>query len=102
MPTLLPGSPKAPTVPKKGFGKYSIKATSRVIAKSGKDYIKIKGYDVDMSIVERVDKITKTKAKNNDMFRTETEVVFLFRPVPFKEGTIFLHYVDCDKTILVP
>ncbi len=102
MPTLLPGGPKAPIIPKKGFGKYSIKATSRVIAKSGKDYIKIRGYDVDMSIVEKVDKITKTKASNNDMLHTETEITFLFKPVPFKEGTIFLDYVDCDKTILVP
>ncbi len=102
MPTLLPGGPKAPIIPKKGFGKYSIKATSRVIAKSGKDYINIRGYDVDMSIVEKVDKITKTKASNNDMLHTETEITFLFKPVPFKEGTIFLDYVDCDKTILVP
>ena len=102
MPTLLPSGPRAPTKPKLGFGKYSIKATSRVITKCGKDYINIRGYDVDMSIVEKVDKITKTKAANNDMFHTETEVVFLFRPSPFKEGTIFLDYVDTDKTILVP
>ena len=102
MPTLLPGGPRAPIVPKKQFGKYSIKATSRVITKCGKDYIRIRGYDVDMSIVEKVDKITKTKASNNDMFHTETEITFLFKPVPFKEGTVFLDYVDTDKTILVP
>jgi len=102
MPTLLPSGPRAPTKPKLGFGKYSIKATSRVITKCGRDYIKVRGYDVDMSIVERVDRITKTKAANNDMLHTETEVVFLFRPTPFKKGTIFLDYVDTDKTILVP
>ena len=102
MPTLLPIGPKAPMTPKKGFGKYSIKATSRVIARSGKDYIKIRGYDVDMSIIERVDKITKMKAHINDMVHTETEIVFMFRPVPFKEGTVFLDYVDSGKTILVP
>jgi hypothetical protein len=102
MPTLLPGGPKAPTVPKKEFGRYSIKATSRVISRSGKDYIKIRGYDVDMSIVEKVDEITRRKAHHNEMLHTETEVVFVFRSVPFKEGTIFLDYVDCNKTILVP
>jgi len=102
MTTLLPGGPKAPMIPKKEFGKYSIKATSRVIARNGKDFINIRGYDVDMSIVQRVDKITKTKAHNNSMTHTETEIVFMFRPVPFKEGTIFLDYVDCNKTILVP
>ena len=102
MPTLLPSGPKAPSIAKKGFGKYSIKATSRVIAKNGKDYIKIRGYDVDMSIVERVDKITKMKAHINEMVHTETEITFLFKPVPFQEGTIFLDYVDCNKTILVP
>ena len=102
MPTLLPAGPRAPTRPKLGYGKYSIKATSRVIARGGKDYIKIRGYDVDMSIVEKVDKITKMKAHINDMVHTETEITFLFKPVPFQEGTIFLDYVDCNKTILVP
>lgn len=102
MPTLLPSGPRAPINPKLGFGKYSIKATSRVITKCGKDYIKVRGYDIDMSIVEKVDRITKTKANNNNMLHTETEIVFLFRPMPFKEGTVFLDYVDCNKTILVP
>tara|TARA_B110000046_G_scaffold11581_1_gene11426 strand:- start:1425 stop:1733 length:309 start_codon:yes stop_codon:yes gene_type:complete len=102
MPVLIPSGPKAPSIPKKGFGKYSIKATSRVIAQNGKDYINIRGYDVDMSIVERVDKITRTKANNNNMVHTETEITFLFKPTPYKEGTIFLDYVDCNKTILVP
>ena len=102
MPVLIPSGPRAPVKQKKGFGKYSIKATSRVIAQNGKDYIKIRGYDVDMSIVERVDKITKLKAHINDMVHTETEIIFLFKPTPYKEGTIFLDYVDCNKTILVP
>lgn len=102
MPVLIPSGPKTPVKQTKGFGKYSIKATSRVIARSGKDYIKIRGYDVDMSIVERVDNITRTKANNNNMVHTETEITFLFKPTPYKDGTIFLDYVDSNKTILVP
>ena len=102
MPTLLPAGPKAPTTPNVTFGKYTIKASSRVIAKNGKDYIKIRGYHVDMSIVEKVENITRAKATNNDMSHTETQVEFLFRPVPYPDGVVFLDYLETDKTILVP
>jgi hypothetical protein len=103
MPTLLPCGPKAPTANIKGFGKYTIKATSRVIKRGGKgDYIKIRGYGKDMSIVEKVDKITRAKAHNNSMVHTETEITFLFKPTPYNEGNVFLDYVDSNKTISVP
>ena len=102
MSTLLPGGPKAPNIPNNGHGKYSIKATSRIMTRNGRDYIKIRGYDFDMSIVEKVDNVTKLKAFYNDMFHTETEITFMFKPIPFQEGTVFLDYVDANKTILVP
>ena len=102
MPTLLPGGPKSPVIPKKEFGKYTIKATNRIIAKNGKDYIKVRGYHFDMSIVEKVDKITKAKAVNYNMLHTETQIEFIFKTLPYNNGVVFLDYVDANKTILVP
>jgi hypothetical protein len=103
MPTLLPIGPKGPVSNSKGFGRYTIKATSRVIKRQGKgDYIKIRGYGKDMSIVERVDKITQLKAHINDMGYTESTITFLHRSMGVDDGIIFLDYVDSNKTILVP
>tara|TARA_Y100000389_G_scaffold50544_1_gene46237 strand:- start:1427 stop:1738 length:312 start_codon:yes stop_codon:yes gene_type:complete len=103
MSTLLPRGPKGPTANNKGFGKYTIKATSRVIKQGGKgDHIKIRGYGKDMSIVERVDKITKVKAHINDMGYTESTITFMQRSMGVEDGIIFLDYVDSNKTILVP
>ena len=91
-----------PKVNKKSYGKYCIKAKATVLAKSGRDYLDITGFDTDMSIIERVGKITVQKAVSLDMKHTEVQVTFISQGSSLADGTIFANYLNSGHTITYP
>ena len=102
MPVLSRAPPSAPTTPRKGYGRYCIKAKSRVLTSNGDTHINITGYDTNLTISERVDKVAKHKGKVLDLEHTEVEVVFLPQTEMVADGTIFLDYMECDATLTIP
>ena len=87
---------------KRKTGEYCIRAKSLIYRQNGKSHIEISGYDTDMSIINRVDKVTKTKSANLEMIHTEVEVLFLSNNIFIADGTIFLKYTESDQTIKIP
>ncbi len=102
MSHVLTPPPNVPTGDKLRYGRYTIKATSRVMLRNGRDHVHIRGYDVDMSIVDRVDKITKCKACNSGMSHTDVAIEFIWIPIEYPDGTILMDYIQTGKTTKIP
>tara|TARA_B100001093_G_scaffold518393_1_gene603022 strand:- start:729 stop:1052 length:324 start_codon:yes stop_codon:yes gene_type:complete len=102
MPILFRPPPSAPIIPRKGYGRYCIKAKSRVLNEGGDTHINITGYDTDLTISERVAKVAKHKGNVLDLEHTEVEVVFLTQTELIADGTIFMDYAECDITLIIP
>jgi hypothetical protein len=101
-PVLNRSPPKTPVVPGKGYGRYCIKAKSRVLTKCGNTYINITGYDTEPSISDRVERVAEYKGKSHKLAHTEVEVVFITDTALLADGTIFLDYVECNSTLTIP
>jgi hypothetical protein len=91
-----------PNVSKKSYGKYCIKAKATVLSKNGLDYLDVTGFDTDMSIITRVDKVAKYKAVSLEMNHTEVQVTFISQGSTLADGTIFANYLDSGDTITYP
>lgn len=102
LPLLNRPPPKTPVGSRKGFGRYCIKAKSRVLTKCGNTYINITGYDTEPSIGERVGKVAQYKGKVHDLPHTEVEMVFLPDTALIADGTIFMDYIECNSTLVIP
>ena len=94
--------PKTPVGKTRGYGRYCIKAKSRVLSENGDTHINITGYDTDPSIGGRVAMVAKYKGDVLDLKHTEVEVVFLTHTSMEADGTIFLDYVECNSTLTIP
>ena len=101
-PVLNRSPPKSPTVPRKGYGRYCIKAKSRILSNDGCTYINITGYDTEPSIGDRVGRVAEYKSKHHNLPYTEVEVVFLPETRMLADGTIFLDYTECNSTLTIP
>ena len=99
---IAPAPPNTPVNRGLRYGKYTIKATSRVIARSGRDYVHVRGYDKDMSIVARVERVTRAKAGNTNMLHSEVSVEFVWRPIEYDDGSIHLDYINSGKSVEIP
>lgn len=102
MSVLSRSPPNTPTGTQKGFGRYCIRAKSRVLTKCGNTYINITGYDTEPSIGSRVEKVAKYKGRNHHLDHTEVEMVFLTDSRLIADGTIFMDYVECNSTLIIP
>ena len=101
-PVLNRAPPRSPTVPRKGYGRYCIKAKSRILSKDGCTYINITGYDTEPSIGDRVGRVAEYKSKHHNLPHTEVEVVFLSESRMLADGTIFMDYTECNTTLTIP
>lgn len=96
--------PPIGTVPPKPkqYGRYCIKARAKVIAKNGKDYVDITGFDTSMDIVNRVEKAVKKKAHHHGMVHTEVQMFFVNGTYNIADGTIYANYLDSGHVITFP
>ena len=101
-PTLNLPPAKPPVLSKKSYGKYCIKAKATVIAKSGRDYLDVTGFDTNMSIIDRVGRLTTQKAVALEMNHTEVQVTFISQGSSLADGTIFANYLGSGHTITYP
>lgn len=94
--------PRTPTIRKKEYGRYCIRAKALIINQKGETYVNITGYDTDISISDRVQKVADVKSRNLQLTHTDVEVVFLTDTTMLADGTIFLDYPDSGLTLTVP
>jgi hypothetical protein len=102
MATLFRPPPGQRTGSKRKYGNYCIKATSRIMNNSGKLHINVVGYDTDISIGNRVEKVASKKSHTLDMTNTDVEIVFLAETSLEADGTIFMTYADNGTIISIP
>ena len=87
---------------KKQYGRYCIKARAKIVAKNGKDYIDVTGFDTSMNIVSRVEKAVKKKAIHHRMIHTEVQLFFIHGSYNIADGTIYASYLDSGHVITFP
>ena len=102
MPILSKPPPKTPAGTLRGYGRDCIKAKSRVLTNRGNTYINITGYDTEPTIGDRVGKVAEYKSRHHNLSHTEVEVVFITDTALIADGTIFMDYVECNSTLVIP
>ena len=101
-PVLYKPPPLTPTGKSRGYGKYCIKASGKVITKTGKNFIDVTGFDTNLSIIQRVESIMKRKAVSHEMCHTEVQVIMIGQISKLADGTVFVNYLESGDTIHFP
>lgn len=101
-PVLYKPPPGTPITNKRGYGKYCIKATGKVMSKKGMNFIDVTGFDTTLNVVGRVEKILKMKADRLEMAHTEVSVIMIGQSSMLADGTVFVNYLESGQTITYP